>query len=313
MKRLCLFYSLALLCIVGCNSVPKQSVFEPIDAKKLNALFQKDTVFTSFYEDLMDEISDFNEIEKAKFHDVTYNGLFSMYQYARDTSKVGPQYRKWEKEWKELFGDCADKADALIAEWQQKKIDNSLSRFVSIEFSVLDKDYYSYSHDVKNVNFGFKVTPLDGPIEQFKFTYRYSAKIDKVYCEKHSCICTSPVSYPQTKYWELGYSDEKRLKDKTTSEFIRDYDIDIEVTSVRKDGHNYSIDDLNIPSTIEKVLDLSDGEYPYLRSYYTDKMITDQINPAYKGLSSYQSEQLQEVLKKKYPREFALMDYIDNK
>lgn len=313
MRRCFLISTILTITLVGCNRVPNQSVFEPINTKKLNALFQKDSSFIEFYEELTDELSDFNEIEKAKFHDVTYRGMYSMYSYLRDTTKTAPLSKKWKKEWEELFGDCADKADKLVAEWRAKKEENSLSRFIQVEFSELDKDYYSYSGDVKDVNFGFRITPLQGPIEQFKFTYRYSAKIDNVYGEKHSCICTSPVFYPQTKYWELGYSDEIKLKNKTTSEFIRDYDIDIEVTSVRKDGHNYSIDDLNIPSSIEKVLDSSEGEFSYMKDYYIDKMIIDQINPSYKSLVDYQLEQLKEVVKKKFPREFALMEYSDNR
>ena len=304
---------LFLFAFCGCNKIPNQSVFEPIDAQKLNSLFQKDSTFTELYEDLSEDLADFNEIEKAKYHDVTYKGLYEMYQFINDTAQIGPLRNNWQHEWEAKFGDCAAKADSLILIWENKKKEYSLSRFVKIEFAELDKEYYSYSHDIKNVNFGFRVTPIDGPIEQLMFNYKYSAKINKTYGEEHRCICTSPIYYSKVLYWEASYSDEKQLKDKTSMEFIRDYDIDIEVTSVRKDGHNYSVNDLNIPSSIQRVLDIDNKYHPFLKELYIDDMITDQINSDYKGLSDYMEEKIEELLKKKYPREFALMQYIDKR
>uniref|UniRef100_UPI003FD72A67 hypothetical protein n=1 Tax=Alistipes communis TaxID=2585118 RepID=UPI003FD72A67 len=302
------------LLLSSCNRIPNKSVFTSLDTKTLAGIIKHDSLFIEFYERLQDETKDFNEIEKAKFNDITYRKLYSMVEFSRDTAKLHPLWDQWMQEWENEFGMYEKQVDSVIDYWVRYKADNSLDRFVKIEFAAIDKDYYTYSHDVKNVNFAFKLTPLDGKIEQLCFNYRYSAKINNVrYAEKHSCISTSPFSTPVTRYWEVGYSDEKKLKYKTSAEFRRDYDILFEITEVRKDGVNYSLDDLNIPEPVEKVLETDSIQYPYLHKSRKGDVIQKILCPAYQDRYDYTYDQFHQLLQQKFPKESAFMDYTDNK
>lgn len=313
MKLRGLIFMAAVVCICSCDPVPNKSVFIPLTSDELAPIIKKDTLFTSFYEAVKEGVEGFNEIEKAKFNDITYRSLYRIAKFTSDTTKVNPLRRQWEQEWEEQYGGYAEKVDSVLNYWTDYKAANSLDRFIKVEFAVVDKDYYSYSYDVKDVNLGFRLTPLQGTVEQVKFNYRYSAKIDDFYGEKHRCISTSPVSSPVVRYWEVDYSDEKRLKSVSTSEFIRDYDIAIEVTDVRKDGVNYSIDDLHIPSSVREVWDTDQGKYPYLYAARKEDIITDLLCPTYKREYAYVNDKMGELLKSKFPRDYEFYEYMMEK
>lgn len=296
--------------LASCSTIPDKSVFVPLDSKELAKAMKSDSLFESFYTELREDVKDFNEIEKAKFSDITYRKLFKAESYFEDTAISGPIYRKWVTEWNEKFGMLEKNVDSVIAYWQDYKRTNGLDRFVSIEFAVLDKDYYSYSYDVKDVNMGFRLTPIEGTIEQVKFTYRYSAKINRFYGEKHSCISTTPFSSSVVRYWEVSYSDEKTLKNLTTDSFMRDYDIEIEITDVRKDGINYRLSDLRIPESVEKYLD---NDLDIMESYYREKIIKELICKDYVRMYEYIMDQEKALLRSKFPRESVFIEYVEDR
>lgn len=312
----CRFLSLIAsgLLLCSCNHIPNNSVFEPIDTKKLASIMKRDTLFISFYEGIREETENFNDIEKARFNDITYRRLYAVFEFLSDTNEMNPIRRQWAKQWEDTYGMYGAKADSVIGYWTQYKKDHSLDRFVKIEFAGLDKEFYSYSNDVKNVNFAFKLTPLQGKIDQIRFNYRYTAKINDVnYAEKHNCILTSPFSVPVTRYWEAEYSDEKRLKYTSSSVFRRDYDICFEITEVRKNGRNYSVDDLKIPETVEAVLDTDSVKYPYLYNTYKKDIVTNLLCPDYQEEYVFTSNRTRDLLQKKFPKEAAFMEYMDQK
>lgn len=299
--------------LCSCNRIPNTSVFTPIETKTLAGIIARDSMFIDFYEQLQESTKKFNEIEKAKFNDITYRKLYSIIEFTCDTKKMAPMQEKWSQEWKSEFGMYKDQVDSVIEHWIRHKESNTLDRFVKIEFAAIDKEYYTYSYDVKDVNFAFKLTPLKGKIEQLCFNYRYSAKINDVrYAEKHNCISTSPFSTPVTRYWEVGYSDEKKLKYTTSAEFKRDYDILFEITEVRKDGANYSIADLHIPNSIEQILETDSIQYPYLYQARKSTVIKELLCPEYQEEYEYKHDKLRQLLQQKFPREFAFWDYTDN-
>ena len=270
--------------LASCSSIRDKNIFVPLDSKELAKAMKSDSLFESFYTELREDVDGFNEIEKAKFSDITYRKLFRAESYLDDTAVSGPLYRKWSTEWNEKYGLFDSKVDSVIAYWENYKRTNGLDRYVSVEFAVLDKDYYSYSYDVKDVNMGFRLTPIEGTIEQVKFTYRYSAKINSFYGEKHSCISTTPFSSSVVRYWEVSYSDEKTLKNLSTDSFLRDYDIEIEITDVRKDGINYRLSDLRIPESVEDYLD---NNMDFMESYYREKIISELICKDYVRMYKY--------------------------
>lgn len=304
---------LLLLLLYSCSNIPNKSIFESLSTEELSKIIKNDTLFIDFYENHRKIAEKLNEIDKAKFNDLTYRDLYKMYSYMNDTTVMNPLNEEWDAEWNAEFGSYNNKVDSVINYWVKYKKDNSLNKFVTVEFAEIDKDYYTYNYDVKNVNLGFKLIPLQGAIEQIKFNYKYSAKINDFYGDKYHCISTSPFFSPVIRYWEVDYSNEKRLKNLSTTEFIRDYNIQIEITSIRKDGVNYSIEDLNIPDVVSLVIDNDSIRYPYLHQSYKQDVIQEILCPDYKSNNKFRQEKLEALLKQKFSEEFAYLEYISNK
>lgn len=281
MKRLSLLiFGLAII-LVSCNKISDKPVSEKLSTDELSKAIKSDTSFTSFYENIRIVVDEIDDIKKAKFNDVTYRRLYKYYKILQDTTYWSPLYKQWEKDWENDFGIYMTKADSSLNYWKKYLAENSLDTYVKVELAQIDKEYYDYIGELKEVNLGFRLTPLQGTIEQIRFNYGYKAKIngDK-YFEKHNCISTSPFSSSIIRYWEVGYSDKDNFAGKSVETFLRDFNLQIEITSIRKDGVNISKDDFNIPEEISDYFTYGENN-DLMQDYYKEKVIKGIINKDY--------------------------------
>lgn len=287
------------LIFTGCSHIPKKSVSEKLTTEELAAAIKSDTSFSSFYEDLRKEVEKLDDIKKAKFNDVTYHRLFDYSKFLKDTTYWNPLHKKWEREWQKDFGNYTSKADSTLNYWKTYIAENSLNKYVKIELAQINKDYYDYSGELSEVHLGFKLTPLQGPIEQIRFNYGYKAKIngDK-YFLKQNCISTSPFSSPTIRYWEVDYSDKENFAGKNVVTFLRDYNLSIEITNIRKNGINYSSEDLNIPSDISDYFNYGEND-TLMKDYYRDKVIKSTIFKSYLDKWEFIIKKADEIKEKK--------------
>ena len=174
----------------------------------------------------------------------------------------------------------------------------------------IDKDYYTYSREIRNVNLGFRLTPLKGTIEQLRFGYRIVAKIDEkeenidddyLYyssvLDNSWCMTTTPFSVPVVRYWETNLTNERLLKTLNRQEFQRDYNIHIEVDMIRKDGNNMSMDDLNIPESVQNHWKYENKEY--LEDLYIDEIVEEILGEEYIPEYQYIWNGIEKILKEK--------------
>ena len=224
MKKECLLFFVVAFALSSCNSVSNKPVSEKLSTEELSKAIKSDTLFTSFYEHIRKEVDDMSDIKKAKFNDVTYRRLFKYVKFLQDTTYWKPLSEKWDKEWESEYGVYLPKADSVLNYWKKYLEENSLDKYVSIELARIDKEYYTYAGGLKEVNLGFKLTPLQGTIEQIRFNYGYKPKIsgDSKYYSKKNCISTSPFSSPTIRYWEVNYSDRDNFAGKNVETFLRD-------------------------------------------------------------------------------------------
>lgn len=178
--------------------------------------------------------------------------------------------------------------------------DNSLDKYVKIELVRIDKEFYEYIGGIKEVNLGFRLTPLQGPIEQIRFNYGYKPKINgnSKYYERHNCISTSPFSAPTVRIWEVGYSDRDNFSGKTIETFLRDYNLYIEITSIRKDGINISTDDFSVPKEVSECFE-NEKDYPFLFELSKDELIKKLLYKDYFGKWDYRIKKADEIKEKK--------------
>lgn len=293
MKNILFLFSLILFC--GCDDLNK-SIFEPLALKELDEAIKKDSLFSIFYEQVqaINENTLDTDSKKAKYADLTYRRAYDLFFY-QDTVL----YRDLSKEWKSKYANYSTKADSIINYWKQLKKENSLDQYVKIEVANITTKYYSFG-GVDDVNIGFRLTPLKETIEQLRFSYLIEPKINQdesksIYSsilDKSWCLSTSPFSKPVVKYWEVGYSNEKKLAGETAETLLRDYNVKIEIDKVRIGGRNYSTDDIKLPHCVEMYLE-------YGGSYYIDDIIQEYIDNNYIPLYKYITDGINNRLKEK--------------
>lgn len=286
----------AVMLLTRCSSMPDKVVFEKLSTEELAKAIKRDTAFASFYEALHKQVDGKDDLFKAKYIDLSYERLFKYYKFLNDTSYWNPKYDQWEIDWKGEFGMHIPKADSTIKFWKNYLVENSLSRFVKIELASIKKEYYSYIGGLKEVHLGFRMTPLMGPIEQVRFNYGFVAKINddfKVY-EKNYCIDTDPLYGSRVGYWEVSYPDRDKFIGKTVETFLRDFNIYIEVTNVRKNGKNLSADDLKVPDEVKKCIEVED-DYPVLYRIYREELIKSLIFPGFISELEYYAKKQAEI------------------
>jgi hypothetical protein len=283
----------------SCSNISDKPVSEKLSTDELSKAIKSDTMFTSFYENIRKSVDEMDDIKKAKFNDVTYSRLFEYYKFLLDTIHWKPLSEKWEKEWEKEFGIYSTKADSTIIYWKKYLAENSLDKYVKIELANINKEYYDYIGELKEVNLGFRMTPLQGAVQQIRFDYGYKAKIhgDDKYYEKHRCIETDPLNSSRIGYWEVSYSDKDKFAGKNVETFLRDYNMYIEVVEIRKDGVNMSITDFAVPEEVTKCLEV-EKEYPTLFEMYKDDVIKNLIKKDYIGKWEYSNKKAEEIQEK---------------
>lgn len=298
MKKVWLFFFVISFLIASCNKISDKPVSEKLSTDELSKAIKSDTLFADFYEAIRKKVDDMSDIKKATYNDVTYRRLFQYVKFLQDTTYWNPLYEKWNEEWEREYGVYLPKADSTLNYWKKYLAENSLDKYVKVELAQIDKEYYVYIDELKEVNLGFRLTPLQGTIEQIRFNYGYKAKIngDK-YFEKHNCISTSPFSSSIIRYWKVGYLDEDDFAGKSVETFLRDYNLQIEITSIRKNGVNISIDDLNVPEEVSDYLTYGESD-DIMRDYYKEKVIKALINKAYLDKWEFINKKADEIRKK---------------
>lgn len=290
-----------------------KSILEPLTVDELKSNIKNDDSFTDFYSEIQ-EIREFimkSDVMQAKYADITYRRVRKYMNKISDTTFV----KEFEAEQKVLYekqySDYSHEVDSILAYWKEYKDSYSLDSFVIIEFDELWKEYYSYSGDVKNVNIGFKVTPLKGTIEQLIFKYCIKSKISNdgsmSLLNSHRCLASSPISRSRTLYWEADYSDEKYLKQMTSSQVLRDYDFNIELVEVRVNGENMSEKIEEIPSSVSNAL-----RWESMKEYYTDDIVKEFIDPSYVGFLEFYHNAILEKQKMFDPEVFGMLEEWEN-
>ncbi|MDO6518593.1 hypothetical protein [Zobellia uliginosa] len=304
----------------SCNSHLDKSVFEPLTVNELKKTIDKDSLFKGTYEYIVyirDTVLK-SDIDKAKFADLTYKQVYDFEKFSSDTIYFKPINDRVEKEWNEKYGGYEVKVDSISNYWKKYKEENALEQYVNIELARIDKEYYSYSGGIKDVNLGFRLTPLKGKIDQLRFTYRIEAKINKkedndlytslnLTLDKSRCLSTSPFSKPVIRYWKASYSDEKILKNKTLETFNRDYNIYVEIDQIRIDGKNKSNDDLKVPESVEDYWKYQSGEYLYIFDDGTDEIVKEILGETYINKYGYRNQEIDKILKEKDPLAFEFL------
>jgi hypothetical protein len=300
MKNLFLLFFVAVFALSSCSNVSNKPIFEKLSTEELSKCMKEDKLFAEFYENIRNNVDYASDIEKATYNDITYNRLFNYLKFLRDTSYFDPLSEKWKKEWVSEYGVYLPKADSVLNYWKNYLEENSLNKYVKIELVDIDKEYYSYYNNLlKEVNLGFRLTPLQGTIEQINFNYTYQEKKDEEWYKrpgKHYCISTQPFSTSTIRYDEVDFSDKNKFASYNVETFLIDYNLYIEITDIQKDGVNITTKDFLIPTIVSTCLEY---EKNYIFRRYEDDLIKELINENYIIYEDYLHNKYDEICEKK--------------
>lgn len=308
---------LVTVLLTSCNNPLNKSIVEPLTVDELRSATKKDTAFIEFYEKIQGYRKSFfnKDVNQVKFGDISYKQLQKYTNYLNDSTFLNPIYSRATEDWKSQFGNYDHQLDSLTTYWKKYLEENSLNSYLKIEFDQITKEYYTYSNSIKDVNIAFKLTPLQGTVQQVSFSYKIKTKIqsdeeESIYSsifddKKGSCVTTSPFSRPVVRYWEVNYTLEKILKYMTSDEFKRDYDITFDISKIRVNNKNITEDDLLIPKVMKDYLD---SEYGFL---YEDEVIREFFNPDYISNWDYIEKEVQTELKNKDEKCYEFLKAVD--
>ena len=295
MKKLLLFTFLIGV-LSGCSGPLNQPIFEPLDPKDLNKQTEKGNISLAEYGMIQMQVNIHKESTNADHKKITYNEMIDYYRHINDTTLLNVFKISVLNNHDLRYNDYNNKVDSLIKHYKQYKLDNSLTKYVSIKFDALYNEYYPYIGGIKNVNIGFKITPLKGVIEQLIFTYEYKAKIQDYYSRPNRCLDSSPIRSAKTSYWKVDYLSNDSFGSMSAKEVKRDYEFKIEIEKIKINGKVMSVEDLNIPESISNYLDCSGDDEA--TSLYKD-IIIELIDKDYMSFDEYY-EQQKEVRNEKY-------------
>ena len=157
MRNVCIMKKLLILVfvlstLVGCNSIPNKSVFEPLTAKELNSAMQQEPIFGEWYdrfvEDIGREIDDLSPSEIAKYSDITYRRLFKYMRYECNLSDRS-FYDKCKQKMgidtidiENLSEEQLDLLDEQYFDYVDQERENRLKKFDLLIFEFTNKVYF---------------------------------------------------------------------------------------------------------------------------------------------------------------------------
>lgn len=302
-----------------------KKIFEKLSVQELKEEIDEDTIFQHVYK-YVQEVNDSilkSELDKVKWSDLTYRRLYKYSKFLYDTAYFNELRDESNREWQVRFGNYDSQVDSISKHWKGQKLANSLERFVKVELATIEREYYSYVGGVKSVNLGFKLTPANEKVDQLRFSYRIEAKIDEENNSADSytkissllnrayCRLTTPLTKSAIHYWEADYQNERAIGTRNIAEFLRDFNIYIDLTEVRVNGINRSNDELGIPESVQHYWDYENKEV--MRSIYFKDIVNEFLNKDYVEKYEYLLIKYDSAMKKKDSLSYAYFRLQDSK
>lgn len=301
---------LFVLGLSSCNSPLKKSVIEPLEIKDLKDIIEKDTLFEYTYK-AVQEIRDAkltDDVEKAKWSDMTYNRVHKMVQLFSDTLAQIKYTEKIKSDWTSKYGLFLPKVDSISNYWKKYKKERSLNNYVSIElFDIQTED--------KRVKIGFKITALKTPLKKVSFDYVFIGKNEKEKIkewDKYPSLNDNTVSYNYFKdikdskiYWKGDWKNQDKFEDKILEEILKEYVFKLKINSVTNNGVTIYESDIKIPRNIERMWE---NENEFMYEYYREDVVKEFINSEFIRYDRFKNTKLDSIAREIDPRTIEFLE-----
>lgn len=302
---------LVVVIFSSCSSPLKKSVIEPIEINDLKDIIEKDTLFEYTYkaiQKIRDAKLTNDDVEKAKWSDMSYNRIHKIVQLYSDTLAQSKYTDKIKSDWNSKYGELDTKFDSVINYWKKYKIDNSLEPYVKVELFDVKTDERGYA------SMGFKITPLKGELDRLKFKYEFNKKSDEKkssYNDDYWIVAINDRISKSIIFWEFDPRNDDKIKNKLLDEVLDEYEIDIEISEIKKNGVKLSIYDFEVPVTIRIYLDKE--EDGLMLEYWKENIIKEYLTDNYVRYSSFKSSKMDSIVKTIDPKVIEFLELTDKK
>jgi len=255
-----------LLFVIGlssCNSPLKKSVIEPLKIKDLKVIIEKDTLFEFTYKAIQEirESKLTDDVEKAKWSDMTYNRVHKIAQFYSDSLKQSNYLPQIKSEWESKYSNIIQQVDSISDYWEKYKKENALINYVNIELF----DVQTKQNGIPEI--GFKITPLKGAIDKIYFDFVFIDKKNKgklserdkfTFSNDNLDYISLDNKITESKIiWKRTIIDI--VKNKLLEEVLEDYDFEMKINSITKNGYKINSYDIKIPNSVEMMWKYGSG------------------------------------------------------
>ena len=251
---------LTVLIISSCTD--QKSITEQLNLKEVSGLIEKD----SLYESIIEEIEGIrgrlnnNLVLRSKFKDLSYSEYLAYKKATTDTTFEKGIIKQYDKEFNSMMDSLLDKykepIDNKLTSYRKQIDKYSPSSYLKVEFSSIDKDYYSSMNRVSDVYVKFQIIPLRGAIQGGSFRYDLIPKVTNKSIANAGCRFSHYTKNPTVYRWEANYDVEDEFENKTTALIKENYDFEYEILTVRVNDKTYSFDDIDVPYSYERCLNV---------------------------------------------------------
>lgn len=299
---------LFVLGLSSCSNPLKKSVIESIEIKDLKDIIEKDTLFEFTYKTIQKirEAKLTDDVEKAKWSDMTYADVHEIFQFYSDSTFQYKYIGKIKSDWEKIYGETIPKLDSISDYWKKYKKDNSLNNFIKIELFDIKTQPEGFT-DAGYPYVGFRITPLKGPIDKLDFTYVFikkgdenkkseSDKFDDLFNDRAKGINLVERISKSKIFWKFDFKNKDIIKDNILEEVLDKYVFEIQINGIIRNGGTYqSRHDLDIPFDIEQMWSYAAEGDDSMFDYYRSDVIKEFINDNFISYRSFKYSKIDSI------------------
>ena len=241
-----------VLFLTACGSIPNKPITRTLTKEELQKAVDKDSTFKKTYEIIKARtiLGALTDPSINKYRTLTYKRVHKFIRFAGDSVYFNNLLSNAEKQWEKEYSHYYPQVDSLSEQWRIYIDELAPKNFVSIEAVGMEKEYYSYIHEVKKIFLQFRIRPIKAQVSDIYFGYAFRKKdsdstkqfsrYDKTWCRE-----TGTITSTYTGSWAVSnHALEQVLKEISFEDFINEYEIVYFVDKLKKDGEEISLKEL---------------------------------------------------------------------
>ena len=296
----------------SCNKPINKFVTEPIPIDELKIIIEKDTLFEFTYKaaQKIRESKLTDDVEKAKWSDMTYKRVHDIALFYRDSNAQKKYTPQIKKDWEWKYGKHLIKADSISEYWKKYLRDNSIDNYAKIEL-----------FDIQESKVGLKVTPLKGTIDMISIYYSFIKKEEKeeiLSFEKHPSIYKRKsflYALPKTDkpkiIWEKDDEFKDILNNKLLEEVLDKYVFKFKISFIDVTGVRYEnvLLKRDVPSDVKGMIA---NESDNMFEFYRAKVIQEYVSSDFIRFDKYKFAKIDSIASTLDLEAIRFLNLLDN-